>query len=348
MDSAERPRDERLAVAVVGVGHLGRHHARLLKQVPGAELAAVVDSRLEQAQAVAKDLGVPAFASADELPRGVKAVSVAVPTSLHHAVVCPLLERGLHVLVEKPMAATLDEARGMARLAADRGVLLQVGHIERFNPALGVLRELHVTPRFIQSERLAPFTYRALDVSVVMDLMIHDIDIVMDLAGAPLTDVSAVGSPMLGRHVDIASARLSFANGCVANLTASRVSFEPMRRTRVFGADTFVSMDFNTRRAFVVRKAPGFAMGSLSQADAARVPPKASFKEFIAQGLLDTREIDMDEANPLLLELTAFVQAARSGRPAGGWPRVASAEEGLRAMDVATRVGDLITAHRWP
>ena len=192
----------------------------------------------------------------------------------------------------------------MAALAADRGVVLQVGHVERFNPALSVMQRLRVQPRFIQAERLAPFTYRALDVSVVMDLMIHDIDIVMDLAGAPLTGVSAVGSPVLGRRVDLASARLEFANGCVASLTASRVSFEPVRRTKVFGADTFVSMDFNARKAFVVRKAPGFELGSLTPADAARLPPKASFREFIAQGLLETETIDMDEANPLLLELT--------------------------------------------
>lgn len=342
MDSAEK-----LPVAVIGVGALGRHHARLMKQVPGVELVAVVDSRAEQAQAIAKDLGVPALSSADELPRQVRAVSVAVPTSLHHAIVCPLLERGVHVLVEKPMAATLDEARAMARLAADRGVVLQVGHVERFNPALGALKQLNVVPRFIQAERLAPFTYRALDVSVVMDLMIHDIDIVMDLAGAPLTDVRAVGGPVLGRNVDIANARLEFANGCVATLNASRVSFEPSRKTKIFGTDAFVSLDFNVRRAFVVRKAPGFELASLSPADAARFPPKASFKEFIAQGLLDTRTIDMDEANPLLLELTAFTQAVR-GAPGSAGPRPASAEEGLRAMEVATRVSEQIAAHRWP
>ncbi|MBM3985293.1 MAG: Gfo/Idh/MocA family oxidoreductase, partial [Planctomycetes bacterium] len=291
-------------------------------------------------------LGVPAFASIDQLPPRVRAVSVAVPTSLHHAVACPLLERGVHVLVEKPMAATLEEGRRMAALAADRGVILQVGHIERFNPALSVMDRLAVQPRFIQAERLAPFTYRALDVSVVMDLMIHDIDIVMDLAGAPLRDVQAVGSPVLGRRVDIASARLLFANGCVANLTASRVSFEPVRRLKVFGADTFVSMDFNTRKAFVVRKAPGFEMGSLAPEDAARVPPRASFKEFIAQGLLETQPIEMDEANPLQLELSAFVAAVRGGTAAGR-PRVASAEEGLRAMEVAGRIGELIEGHRW-
>jgi len=357
-----------LRAAVIGVGHLGRHHARLMKEVPGVELVAVVDSRPGQAQEVAAPLGVPAFASADELPADVAAVSVAVPTSAHHAVVCPLLERGLHVLVEKPMAATLEQARGMAALARDRGLVLQVGHVERFNPALAVARELGVKPRFIEANRLAPFTYRALDTSVVMDLMIHDIDIVLELAGAPLERLEAVGSRVLGRHVDIANARLSFENGCVANITASRVSFEPLRRTKLFGDDIFVSLDFATRRAFVVRMAEGFDKGSLSPEAATRFPPKGSFREFVQQGLMDLREIDMDEANPLLSELTAFASAVRAARgepqPAFDPGRAASpavvnairhgsalqgvsAEAGLRAMEVALRVSRAIEGHRW-
>lgn len=358
----------RVRTAVIGVGHLGRHHARLMKEVPGAELVAVVDSRLDQARTVAEPLGVPVFASADELPDDVAAVSVAVPTSAHHAVVCPLLERGLHVLVEKPMAATLDEARAMAALAQARKLVLQVGHVERFNPALAVARELGVKPRFIEANRLAPFTYRALDTSVVMDLMIHDIDIVMELAGAPLDRVEAVGSRVLGRHTDIANARLTFKNGCVANVTASRVSFEPLRRTKLFGDDTFLSLDFATRRAFVVSMAKGFDPGSLGPEGATRFPPKGSFKEFVQQGLMDLREIDMDESNPLLSELTAFVFAVRAARgdpklpsPAVGATSKAaanaiqhgtaqqgvSAESGLRAMEVALKISQAIDGHRW-
>jgi len=285
---------------------------------------------------------VAAWTSLEQVPEAVRAASVAVPTSLHHRVVLPLLDRGVHVLVEKPMAATLEEARQMAARAAGRGLVLQVGHIERFNPALSVFHELEVVPRFIEAHRLAPFTYRALDVSVVMDLMIHDLDIVLTMAGAPLTRVEAVGSRVLGRRVDIANARLVFANGCVANVTASRVSFEPLRRTRVFGDDTFVSMDFATRRAFVVRKAPGFDLGSLDTGSQATIEPRASFKEFLAQGLMDMREIDMDEANPLLSELTAFIARVR-GEAEGG----VSAEEGLRAMEVAVRVTEAIEQHRW-
>lgn len=327
---------------VVGVGHLGQHHARLMKEVPGAELVAVVDTDPARAEAIAGPLGVPGLSSLDSIPEDVTAASVAVPTSRHHDIVMPLVERGISVLVEKPMAATLEEAREMEAAARKNGVVMQVGHIERFNPALSVFNQLDVQPRFIEAHRLAPFNFRTLDVSVVMDLMIHDIDIVMELAGAPLKSVSAVGSRVLGKHVDIANARLEFDNGCVANVTASRVSFEPLRRTRVFGDETFVSMDFATRRAFVVRKADGFDLGSLDASAQERLEPKDSFKEFIAQGLMDAREIDMDEANPLLSELTAFISNVR-GEEAGG----VSAKAGLRAMEVALRITETIEKHRW-
>jgi predicted dehydrogenase len=341
-----------LRAAVVGVGHLGRHHARLMAEVPGVELAAVVDAREAQARAVAGPLGVPALTEVAAVPDDVRLASVAVPTSLHHEVVCALLERGVHVLVEKPMAATLEEARSMAQLAADRGLVLHVGHVERFNPALAVLADMDLSPRFIEAHRLAPFTYRARDTSVVMDLMIHDIDIVMDLAGAPLARVDAVGSHVLGRHTDLANARLSFENGCVANLTASRVSFEPMRRTRLFGADTFVSLDFGSRRAFIVTKAPGFDIGSLGPDSAGAFEPKASFREFLEQGLMTLREVDMDgELNPLAEELRTFVAAVRvqdgSDAPAARPVRGAEATDGLRAMEVALAITDQIAGHRW-
>ncbi len=334
--------DKPVKAVVVGVGHLGQHHARLMKEVPGAELVAVVDSDPKRAEAIAGPLGVPGLSSLDSIPDDVTAASVAVPTSRHRDIVMPLLEQGVSVLVEKPMAATLEEAREMEAAARERGLVLQVGHIERFNPALSVFHELDVQPRFIEAHRLAPFNFRTLDVSVVMDLMIHDLDIVMELAGSPLARVDAVGSRVLGQHVDIANARLVFENGCVANVTASRVSFEPLRRTRVFGDETFVSMDFATRHAFVVRKAEGFDLGSLQPEDQAKLQTGGSFKEFLAQGLMDAKEIDMDEANPLQSELTAFVANVR-GEQAGG----VSAQAGLRAMEVAVRVSDEIDRHRW-
>jgi predicted dehydrogenase len=323
-----------------------------MAEVPGVELVAVVDANAEQARSVAEPLGVPALADLSDLPDDVRIASVAVPTHAHHDVVCALLERDLHVLVEKPMAATLDEARAMARLAADRDRVLHVGHVERFNPALTVLADMDLKPRFIEAHRLAPFTFRALDTSVVMDLMIHDIDIVMDLARAPLARVDAVGSQVLGHHTDLANARLTFENGCVANLTASRVSFEPMRRTRLFGADTFVSLDFGSRHAFIVSKAPGFDIGSLGPDSTGTFEPKASFREFLEQGLMTLREVDMDgELNPLLEELGSFAAAvhAREGGAAAdqATARGAQATDGLRAMEVALEITEQIAGHSW-
>jgi len=334
---------EALRAVVIGVGHLGQHHARLLAQeVDGVELVGVVDADAARCGEIAERLGVAAFSDPSEIPDDVRAASVAVPTSLHHQVVMPLLERGVNVLVEKPMAADLDQARSMEKLARDKGLVLHVGHIERFNPALNAFHERSLTPRFIEAHRLAPFNYRTLDVSVVMDLMIHDIDIVLELAGSPLINVDAVGSRVLGEQVDIANARLSFENGCVANVTASRVSFEPMRKTRVFADDAFLSMDFGTRRAFVAAKAEGFDLGSLRAADQSKIEPKASFKEFVAQGLMDLEEIDMDECNPLQLELTAFARAIAHGETGG-----VGAADGLRAMEVAAMISDSIAAHHW-
>ena len=334
---------ETLRAAVVGVGHLGRHHARLMNEIEGVELAAVVDADPARAAEIAEPLGAVALASVQELPDDVRVASVAVPTSLHHEVTVPLLERGVHVLVEKPMAATLGQAQAMQAAADAKGLVLQVGHIERFNPAMGALAELDLTPRFMEVHRLAPFNYRTLDVSVVMDLMIHDIDIVMELAGSPLKSVDAVGSNVLGKHVDIANARLSFENGSVANVTASRVSFEPLRRTRLFADEGFVSLDFGSRRAFVVRKAPGFDLGTLDAAAMDAVPPKDTFKEFLAQGLMDMQELDMDRPglNPLLEELRTFVGAVRGEQ--GG----VTAQEGIRAMEVALAIEASIDEHRW-
>lgn len=326
-----------LKTAVIGVGHLGRHHARLMGQAEGSELVGIVDANLDHAKSIADPLDVPAFASVDDLPADVQAASVAAPTVYHHDITCALLERGVHVLVEKPMAATEADAEAMASLAEEKGLVLQVGHIERFNPVLTVLRELRIRPRFIEAHRLAPFNFRTLDVSVVMDLMIHDLDLVLELVDSRLDKVDAAGSHFLGEHTDIANARLTFADGCVANVTASRVSFEPMRKTRVFSDRTFVSMDFGTRRAFVAQLAEGFDAGSLTAADASIVGPDDSFKEWAQKGLVTLREIDMDATNPLSDEIDAFLAAAR-GDDSHLAIRGCGAEEGLRAVQVAHEV----------
>jgi len=244
-------------VGVVGVGALGQHHARVYAQLPGARLAGVYDVDPSRAAEVATRHGIPAFARLRELIGEADAISVAVPTVDHHRVARELLEAGKDVLVEKPMTARLDEAEDLVRLAAERGALLQVGHIERFNPAVDILRKATSEPRFIEVHRLSPFSARSLDVDVVLDLMIHDLDIVLCLDDSPAVQVDAVGVPVLTPKVDIANVRLRLASGLIANLTASRVSVEKVRKFRVFSPKSYISVDFAARSAQVCRLIEG-------------------------------------------------------------------------------------------
>jgi len=340
-------------VGLAGLGSMGRNHLRILSARPDVHLVAVADPVDEVLRNAADQCGARAFAEPGAMVAEVEldALVIAAPTNAHVPLALAAIERGIAVLVEKPLAGTIGEAMKIVAAARQHGVPVQVGHVERFNPAWIAARTAVSVPKFIEAHRLALFQPRSLDIDVVFDLMIHDIDIVLELAASPLARLDAVGSHVLGRHVDIANARLTFENGCVANITASRVSFEPVRRTKVFADEAFLSLDFATRRAFVVRMAPGFDKGSLSAEAATRFPPKGSFREFVQQGLMDLREIDMDETNPLLTELTAFVTAVRGARgepdAAPGAPRGVSAEAGLRAMEVALRISESIEGHRW-
>ena len=221
-------------VGVIGVGALGHHHARILRDVAGATMVGFYEANAERAAKVAAELSLRAFPSEEALLDAVDAVTIVVPTPAHFAVASKALERGKHVLVEKPIAATLEEADGMLEIAQRKGVLIQTGHVERFNRAIRGALAYVDQPRFIESDRLAPFNPRGSDVAVVLDLMIHDIDLVHTLVGGPVKDVSAVGVAVLTPFVDIANARLTFASGAVANITASRVSRERMRKVRVF------------------------------------------------------------------------------------------------------------------
>ncbi len=240
-------------VGVIGVGALGRHHARVWASTAGATLVGVHDSDRSRAEEVAARHGCRVFADADSLLGVVQAVSIAVPTIHHHPVARAALARGCDVLVEKPMTTTLEQADDLIGAAAARGLVLQVGHIERFNPATSVLLEAGQGARFVEVHRLGSFSARSLDVDVVLDLMIHDIDVVLALDGSPPVQIEAVGVPVLTARVDIANARLRFASGLIANLTASRVSLEKVRKFRVFAPQTYVSADFTAREAQVYR-----------------------------------------------------------------------------------------------
>jgi predicted dehydrogenase len=292
---------------VIGVGALGQHHARVYADLPGVALAGVFDIDRRRAVEVSGRHGGRVFEHLRDLLPEVDAVSVAVPTVDHHRVARALLEAGKDVLVEKPMTTTIAEAEDLIRLAAERGAVLQVGHVERFNPTVDVLRATVSKPRFIEVHRLGSFSPRSLDIDVVLDLMIHDLDIVLFLDGSEAVQVDAVGVPVLTPRVDIANVRLRFQSGLIANLTASRVSAEKVRKFRVFSPRTYISVDFARREAQVYRLGDG-AAGPEIQAEHTSAP----------------------DEEPLRRQLAAFVECARSRAE----PAVSGAD-GLRALRLA-------------
>ncbi|HEY5720062.1 MAG TPA: Gfo/Idh/MocA family oxidoreductase, partial [Gammaproteobacteria bacterium] len=247
---------ETLRVGVVGVGYLGRFHAKIYSELPGVELVGVADVDAARAQSVAAEYGTRALTDPAELLGQIDAVSIVVPTRQHLAVARPFLEAGVHMLLEKPIAHTTDDGEAICALAEQAGVVLQIGHVERYNAGVMALAGQVQRPRFIEAHRIGGFPARATDVDVVTDLMIHDIDIILSLVPAPIASVSAVGLPVLTEHFDIANARLEFADGCVANVTASRVSQQTLRRIRIFELHSFAALDFVEQKVDVVRAQP--------------------------------------------------------------------------------------------
>jgi predicted dehydrogenase len=303
-------RAEPLRAAVIGVGALGQHHARVYQSLPEARLVGVYDVNRGRAAEVAARHSCRAFAQLGELLAEADAVSVVVPTVDHHRVARAVLDEGKHALVEKPIASTLAEADDLIRAADERGVVLQVGHIERFNPAVDVLRATVREPRFIEVHRLGEFSPRSLDIDVVLDLMIHDLDILASLDGSEPVRVDAVGVPVLTPKVDIANARIRFASGLIANLTASRVSAEKVRKFRVFAPRTYISVDFTAREARVYR---------LRDAPAG---PEIGVERTAAP-----------DEEPLRRQLSGFLRSVRDGTP----PLVTGAD-GRRALALALEV----------
>ncbi len=312
---------DRIRTAVIGVGYLGRFHAQKYADLPEAELVAVVDVDKRQRDNVASELDVPGRDDYHGLEKEVDAVSIVVPTRFHHEVARHFLDHGVHVLLEKPVTTTVEEARELINLAAKRGALLQVGHLERFNAAYRELEKAIHDPMFIESHRLAPFKPRGTDVSVVLDLMIHDIDIIQSLVRSPLEKVDASGVGVLTSEIDIANVRLGFANGCVANVTASRVSLKSERKMRFFQRDTYVSVDFQERNLAIFRKGEGEMYPG--------VPNIAS------------TQYSMDQQDPLREEIAAFLGSVRDNTT----PLV-TGEDGLRALETAIRIGDLLDGQR--
>lgn len=297
----KRPR-----VGVVGVGHIGKNHARLYAELPGGEFTAIYDTDRGISQERATEFGVQAVASLEEFAEQVDAASIATPTITHFEIARELLSRGKHLLVEKPIADNTIHATELAELAAARGLVLQVGHVERFNPVLSALEKRLTNPRFIEAHRLSPYPNRSTDIGVVLDLMIHDLEIILHLVRSPVETVDAVGVPVLSRGEDIANARIRFENGCVANITSSRISPEQMRKIRVFQEDVYLSLDYQNQSGEMYRRT--------------------------AEGL-QRHDVEIEREEPLKRELAAFIECAATGRA----PKV-SGFQAAAALELAVEI----------
>ncbi len=305
---------EKLRAAVIGVGYLGRFHAQKFQANPDVELIAVVDADAGRAAEVAAEVSAQAYTDYQEVLPLVDLVSIVVPTQYHFAVAKNCFNAGCHVLLEKPVTQTVAEADELIQLADKKGVVFQVGHLERFNPAVMALKGVLKNPQFIESHRLAPFKTRGTDVNVVLDLMIHDIDILLSMVPHPMKAINSVGVPVLSEEVDIANARLQFENGCVANVTASRASRETMRKMRIFQQDAYISIDFQSREIAIYKKKKGLTL----------IPGLPN---------VGVEKRSFDQGDPLKDEIDAFIAAVRDGTPP-----VVTGADGKRALEIATRI----------
>jgi predicted dehydrogenase len=302
-----------MKIGIAGLGHIGKNHARILAELPQCELAAVYDTNMETAREIAAKYNTRAVATLEEFSGAVDAATIATPTPTHYLIAEQLLKAGKHLLVEKPITETAEDARKLVDLSQQTGRILQVGHVERFNPVMSKLEELLTQPRFIEAHRLSPYPNRSIEIGVVLDLMIHDLEIILHLVRSPVTSIDAVGVPVLSRGEDIATVRLHFENGCVANVTASRISPEKLRKIRVFQREGYVSLDYQNQTGEIYR---------------------------LAHGRIVREAVEIEKDEPLKCELAAFVECAKQGKQ----PKV-SGFEGAAALELAVEITRRIEKH---
>ncbi len=336
--------EQRIRTAVVGVGRMGQHHARVLSQLPMSSLAAIVDARIEQAQKIAAQYNVKAFASVEEMLAanlGVQAATVAVPTVYHADAAEKLLTSGIDVLIEKPLAPSPEVGRKILATATEHGRIVAVGHTERFNPAMVALKKYQLKPKFVEVHRISPMTFRSIDIGVVLDMMIHDLDIVAHLVASPVVEVVAVGVRVVAEYEDIANARLKFANGCVANITASRLALKTERKMRLFSPTAYATVDFAKKSGAVITK-------TANQETLDRVRAQiaggqiADLTQLNYPELVKYEDLAVVDVEPLKAEQENFLTAVRQRTR----PEV-SGEDGLIAVDIANRICTCIAEHRW-
>jgi predicted dehydrogenase len=311
---------------------MGRLHTRVFSEMPNVRLVGVVDTHFDAADAIASEYECKAFTSIEQISPQVAAVTIAVPTEFHASVAEPLLRRGIACLIEKPLAKTVEEARRIVAAAEAGDAVVQVGHIERFNPVVRSMERLGVRPGFIEVMRISPMTFRSIDVGVVLDVMIHDIDIVLRLAGSTVEHLDAVGVNVIGEHEDICNARLRFANGCVANLTASRLALKTERKLRVFSSDAYVSLDYQKKYGIVVRRS-GNVDSVREVAARIRAGEVTDLAQLNYADLVQVEELEIDDTEPARAQLESFIAAVKREIPP-----VVSAADGLAAVELATRI----------
>lgn len=323
-------------MGVIGCGRMGRLHARVYSEMPGIALIGVHDVLQENGDAVAESFSCKSFKSAEELISQVDAITIAVPTVSHVQLAHASLSHGVACLIEKPLAKDVNDARQIADDARRYGVTAMVGHIERFNPVMRATSRLDIRPRFIEVIRISPMTFRSIDVGVVLDMMIHDIDIVLRLASSKVAKIDAIGVSVIGDVEDICNARLTFENGCVANMTASRLALKTERRMRVFSPDAYVSLDYQKRYGLVARRSENIE--AIRQAAAKiRSGEIADLSELNYADIVHVEELQIDDIEPLRAELESFAAAVRGDAP----PEV-SVEDGVAAVETATRIVESI------
>ena len=303
---------KKLPIGVVGVGHIGSNHARIYSELPNAELVAILDIDPARADEIGGKYKAKAVASLNEFAGMIDAASVATPTSAHFSIARDLLAQGKHLLIEKPITEKTSDARDLAQVAAEKGLVLQVGHVERFNPVLSALEQRLTHPRFIEAHRLSPYPNRSTEIGVVLDLMIHDLEIILHLVDSTLENIDAVGVPVLSRGEDIANARLRFASGCIANVTSSRISPERMRKIRVFQEDAYLSLDYQGQSGEIYRR---------------------------VDGQITREPVAIEKEEPLRQQLASFVDCALTG----GEPRV-SGSHAAAALELAVEITRRIAA----
>lgn len=311
----------KIKTAVIGVGYLGKFHAQKYAALPDSELLAVCDANTENAQNIANELGVEALTDYHDLIGRADAVSIVVPTQKHYEVAKTCLQNGIHVLLEKPITVTVAEAQELVAIADQNKLILQVGHLERFNPAILALEEAIKEPLFIESHRIAPFNPRGADVSVILDLMIHDIDIILDIVGQPVKHIEAKGVAVLSNDIDIANVRLEFENGCVANVTASRAGLKSERKMRLFQSDAYIAIDFQNKKLGIHRKGDG--------------------EMFPGVANIESHEQTFEQGDALLAETEAFLKSIKTGTPP-----VVSGADGKRALETAMEITRLLNVNR--